>query len=466
MEQDIRFCKTSDGVRIAYAVTGGGPPLVRSLGWFTHLEHEWETPYFGPFNQILSQHYTLVRYDGRGMGLSDRNTADFSLEAKVKDLEAVIDGAGIDRCAIMGLSEGGPTAVAYAVKHPDRVSRLVLYGSNPSFNQMAETSEGRQLADAMINLARVGWGSDHPSYRQFFTAMFMPDAPAEALRTFSQYQRASAPPESVVAMIEALIKFDVRDLAPQVSVPTLVIHRRGDTAVPFESGREFAALIPGARFLPLEGRNHIFMPDEPEAARFLQALDGFMAPDTAAAASPVATQSGLVTILFTDMEGSTALTQRLGDAKAQDILREHNTVIRDALKAHGGSEIKHTGDGIMASFGSASRALNCAVAIQQAFAPPDPSLPVRAETPYPVRVRIGLNAGEPVAEERDLFGTAVQLAARICARAEPGQVLAANVVRELAAGKGFLFSDHGDVALRGFEDPVRLYEVRWASETP
>jgi len=289
MEQDIRFCKTSDGVRIAYAVTGGGPPLVRSLGWFTHLEHEWETPYFGPFNQILSQHYTLVRYDGRGMGLSDRNTADFSLEAKVKDLEAVIDGAGIDRCAIMGLSEGGPTAVAYAVKHPDRVSRLVLYGSNPSFNQMAETSEGRQLADAMINLARVGWGSDHPSYRQFFTAMFMPDAPAEALRTFSQYQRASAPPESVVAMIEALIKFDVRDLAPQVSVPTLVIHRRGDTAVPFESGREFAALIPGARFLPLEGRNHIFMPDEPEAARFLQALDGFMAPDTAAAASGVLT---------------------------------------------------------------------------------------------------------------------------------------------------------------------------------
>ena len=466
MEQDIRFCKTSDGVRIAYAVTGGGPPLVRSLGWFTHLEHEWETPYFGPFNQILSQHYTLVRYDGRGMGLSDRNTADFSLEAKVKDLEAVIDGAGIDRCAIMGLSEGGPTAVAYAVKHPDRVSRLVLYGSNPSFNQMAETSEGRQLADAMINLARVGWGSDHPSYRQFFTAMFMPDAPAEALRTFSQYQRASAPPESVVAMIEALIKFDVRDLAPQVSVPTLVIHRRGDTAVPFESGREFAALIPGARFLPLEGRNHIFMPDEPEAARFLQALDGFMAPDTAAAASPVATQSGLVTILFTDMEGSTALTQRLGDAKAQEILREHNTVIRDALKAHGGSEIKHTGDGIMASFGSASRALKCAVAIQQAFAPPDRSLPVRAETPYPVRVRIGLNAGDPVAEERDLFGTAVQLAARICARADPGQVLAANVVRELAAGKGFLFSDHGDVALRGFEDPVRLYEVRWASETP
>src|SRR2546428_5721740 len=141
MEQATRCGTPSAAVRFAYAVAGGGPPLVRSLGWFTHLEHEWETPYFGPFNQILSQHYTLVRYDGRGMGLSARNTADFSLEAKVKDLEAVIDGAGIDRCAIMGLSEGGPTAVAYAVKHPDRVSRLVLYRSEPFFKPIAGTSQ-------------------------------------------------------------------------------------------------------------------------------------------------------------------------------------------------------------------------------------------------------------------------------------------------------------------------------------
>jgi adenylate cyclase len=163
----------------------------------------------------------------------------------------------------------------------------------------------------------------------------------------------------------------------------------------------------------------------------------------------------MVTILFTDMEGSTSLTQRLGDAKAQELLRTHNAIVREALKAHSGSEIKHTGDGIMASFASASRALECAIAMQRAFAGHNES----AEEP--IGVRVGLNAGEPIAEDEDLFGTAVQLAARICAQAEPGQILAPIVVRELAAGKRFLFADRGEVVLRGFEDPVRLYEVRW-----
>jgi class 3 adenylate cyclase len=172
-------------------------------------------------------------------------------------------------------------------------------------------------------------------------------------------------------------------------------------------------------------------------------------------AEPMAA-SQLVTLVFTDMEGSTTLTQRLGDAKAQEVLRTHNAIIRDALKAHSGSEVKHTGDGIMASFASASRALECAIAIQRALAQHNESNP-----DTPIRVRIGLNAGEPVAEEKDLFGTAVQLAARIAAQAAGGEILVANVVRELAAGKGFLFADRGEVALRGFEDPVRLYEVRW-----
>jgi adenylate cyclase len=171
-----------------------------------------------------------------------------------------------------------------------------------------------------------------------------------------------------------------------------------------------------------------------------------------------AAPSGLVTILFTDMEGSTSLTQRLGDAGAQEVLRTHNTIIRDALKTHDGSETKHTGDGIMASFSLATRALECAIAMQRAFAEHNES----AEEP--ILVRVGLNAGEPVAEDEDLFGTAVQLAARICAHAEPGQILAPIVVRELAAGKRFLFADLGDVTLRGFEDPVRLFEVRWRQD--
>jgi adenylate cyclase len=181
-----------------------------------------------------------------------------------------------------------------------------------------------------------------------------------------------------------------------------------------------------------------------------------------------AAPSGLVTIMFTDMEGSTTLTQRLGDARAQEVLRTHNAVVRDALKACDGSQIKHTGDGIMATFAAASKALECAVVIQKAFEERNRSLSARPEpveeraaSDEPIRVRIGLNAGEPVAEDEDLFGTAVQLAARICAHAEPGQILASNVVRELAAGKGVMFSDQGEVTLRGFEEPVRLYEVRW-----
>jgi len=180
---------------------------------------------------------------------------------------------------------------------------------------------------------------------------------------------------------------------------------------------------------------------------------------TTGARAALTEAGGLVTILFTDMEGSTVFTQRLGDAKAQEVVRTHNRIVRDALKACSGSEVKHTGDGIMASFASAIRALECAIAIQRAFAQHNEEHP-----DTPVRVRIGLNAGEPVAEEEDLFGTAVQLAARICAQAERGEILVANVVRELAAGKGFLFADRGEVALRGFEDPVRLYQVRWVEE--
>jgi len=452
MEQQIRFCTTSDGVRIAYATVGEGPPLVRVLGWFTHLEFEWKTPLWSSFNELMSSRHLLVRYDGRGMGLSDSRVEEFSPETYVRDLEAVVDAVGLEKVALYGISQGGPTAVTYAVRHPDRVSHLILYGSFARVS-WSETEKGREQLRAMLTLIRQGWGSDLPAFRQLFTNLFLPDADAPAIQAFNELQRVSASPEKAAALVEASSRLDVSAVLSQVRVPTLVAHRRGDAIAPFESGRELAAGIPGARFLPLEGRNHVPLPHEPEGEVLARAIQEFLG--TAQQTPDAPALPGLVTILFTDMEGSTSLTQRLGDAAAQELLRTHNGIIRDALKAHGGSEIKHTGDGLMASFGSASRALECAVAIQQAFAARNES-----EADTPLRVRIGLNAGEPVAEDEDLFGTAVQLAARVCARAQPGQVLAANVVRELAAGKGFLFADLGDVVLRGFEDPVRLYEVR------
>ena len=455
MEQQIRFCTTSDGVRIAYATVGEGPPLVRVLGWLTHLEYESENPRWRRLYEGMAARFTYARYDGRGMGLSDRDVPDISIDAFVHDLEAVVDALGFERVALFGVSQGGPTAIMYAARHPERVSHLIIYGSavSPPWPE--------DQRDTMLSLIRQGWGSDVPAHRQFFTGLFMPDGDIEAIQAFNEMQRVSASADNVVAMLTAGGERlpDPAEVLPNVSVPTLVIHRRGDAIVPFEFGREIAAGIPGAQFLPLEGRNHAMLSDvdAPVGLVMANAITEFVGAGEEAEAATAA-HSGLVTILFTDMEGSTNLTQRLGDAGAQELLRTHNAIVRDALKAQDGAEIKHTGDGIMASFATASKALACATAIQTAFAE-------RNETAEePIKVRIGLNAGEPVAEDKDLFGTAVQLAARVCAHADPGTILAANVVRELSAGKGFLFSDQGDVVLRGFEDPVRLYEVRAGAE--
>ena len=459
MEQQIRFCTSSDGTRIAYATVGQGPPLVRAVGWFTHLEYEWENPLWRTFIDGMSRQNLFVRYDGRGMGLSDRRVSDYSLEARVRDLEAVVDALGLERFALYGLSEGGTTSIAYAVRHTERLSRLLLYGSFSRVWWLVDTDEGRQQAEAMLTLVRQGWGSDVPAFRQFFTSLFMPDADIDAIRAFNELQRVSAPADNVVSLLTAMLDIDVRPLLPQVTVPTLLIHRRGDTMVPFESGRELATGIPGARLLPLDGRNHFVLPNEPVARVMAKAIYEFLGEgDKAAAGAEALEAGGFRTVLFTDVAGSTRMVQRLGDAKGRAVLREHERITRESLKAHGGTEVKTMGDGFMASFSSATRALECAVALQRAFAEHNES----AEEP--IRVRIGLNAGEPIAEDEDLFGTAVILAARVAAKAEGGEILASNVVRELVAGKGFLFSDRGDVALRGFEDPVRLYEVRWLED--
>jgi class 3 adenylate cyclase len=258
----------------------------------------------------------------------------------------------------------------------------------------------------------------------------------------------------VARLVELAYRTDVTELLPAVTAPTLVLHRRGDRVVPFRMGRELASVLPNARLVTLDGDIH--WPWFGDTGAVLKSILEFLGVGAPGPVEATRTGEGALTILFTDMEGSTTLTQRLGDAKAQEVLRTHNTIIRDALPAHGGSETKHTGDGIMAAFPSASRALECAVAIQRALASHNENSP-----DTPVRVRIGLNAGEPIAEDHDLFGTAVQLAARVCAHAHPGQILASDVVRQLAAGKGFLFSGVGHVTLRGFEEPVLLYEVAW-----
>ena len=445
VEQEIRFCTTPEGVRIAYAVLGEGTPLVYVPGWISHLELDWQLPLTKENWQAYAPYFRVIRMDKRGTGLSDRGVGDYSLESRVRDLEALVEHLGLGEFMLSGISEGGPTCISYAAKHPDRVTRMALYGTFAKGDLGGGSEELRKAIKAVV---KAEWGMGSRLLADMFVGE---DADPAVLQMFTEYQRQGATSEDAYAMLEADMEIDIRHLLPKVQAPTLIVHARGDKTVPIDLGRELAASIPNARFESIDGSHILGMePSQPLRLAFLR--QGLATTSDVVGPAP----SGMVTILFTDLEGSTSLTQRLGDAAAQELLRAHNGLIREALGAHDGSEIKHTGDGIMASFGTASKALECAIAVQRSFAARNEEHPEEA-----LRVRVGLNAGEPVAEEHDLFGTSVQLAARVCAQAEAGQILVSNVVRELAAGKGFLFSDRGDATLRGFEDPVRLYDVSW-----
>jgi class 3 adenylate cyclase len=370
---------------------------------------------------------------------------DFSLDAQVLDLEAVVDRLGLEGFALLGRIHSGPVAIAYAARHPDRVTHLILLHSwartrdaaSPQFRALAQLRDTDWVVySETVAHTVLGWSEGEPAHR------------------YAAVLRECIAQETMKAALGAIGEFDATAMLPQVRSPTLVLHRRQLSWLGVDIARGLASRIPDARLALLEGDSGAAFLGDTRAV--LRAINQFLgeAEEAPAVAEPPAA-GAFRTILFTDVEGSTALTERLGDAKAREVLRAHERMVREALRAHGGAEIKATGDGFMASFPSATGALECAIAMQRAFAEHNET----AEEP--LWVRIGLNAGEPIAEEEDLYGTVVIMAARIAAKAEGGEILAANVVRELAAGKGFLFADRGEVALRGFEDPVRLYDVRW-----
>jgi class 3 adenylate cyclase/alpha-beta hydrolase superfamily lysophospholipase len=443
MQQQVQFVSSKDGVSLAVATTGAGPPLVIVPGWISHLELDWSWPESHGLYERLAENHLLVRYDKRGTGLSDRDLEDFSLEAQVGDLEAIVRALGLQKPALLGYSQGGPISIAYTAQHPDDVSHLIVYGSYHDGN----TAHFKGLIEGFAALIRADWGGYGATS---LLEVFIPGAPPQAREGFAEYQRQAANAQGALATLTTAFEYEITPLLPEIRVPTLVLHRRGDKACPFQQGREMAARIPGARFVPLEGDIHVISLGDTEP--LIGAIEGFLLGEEGARQVAKAAE-GLQTILFTDIEGSTALTQRLGDERAQEVLRNHNALIRRALDVSGGREIKHTGDGIMASFPSAARALRCALEIQQRFAD-------EAGEANAVRVRIGMNAGEPVAEDGDLFGRAVQLAARIAAQAEGGQVLVSDVVKGLAMGKEFRFEDRGAATLKGFDEPVRLYEAQ------
>jgi class 3 adenylate cyclase/pimeloyl-ACP methyl ester carboxylesterase len=278
LKQEIRFCSAPDGTQLAYSMIGQGPPLVKTGNWMTHLEYDLESPIWRHLYRELAREHTLIRYDARGNGLSDRTPDDISFDAFVGDLETVVAAAKVERFALLGISQGCAVAIAYAVRHPERVSHLVLYGGY-SVGQMkrARTAAEKEEIAAMLTLMRLGWGKENAAFRQMFTSSFMPGATKEQADWFNELQRMTVSPEVAVKMMEVTGQIDVTDLLPQVSVPTLVMHARDEARVPFDAGRRMAAGIPGARFVPLPGQNHLFLETEPAFGQFLEQTRAFLA---------------------------------------------------------------------------------------------------------------------------------------------------------------------------------------------
>ena len=276
--QEIRFCRAHDGVRIAHARHGSGPPLVVVACWLSHLQHDWQSPVWRHFLDDLGRFTTLVRYDLRGHGLSDWTVDDFSLEAHLADLEAVVDAEGLDRFALMGMSGSSPVALAFAARHPERVTRLVLYGGFAGFPP-SPSSEMLLEEDAWQAMLRAGWARRDPTFRRVFTQQFIPGATESQMRWFDDLQRMSTSVDNVIAARNSRRRIHVTDELSSIGAPTLVLHALEDVAVPFDLGRAVATGIRGARLVPLESRNHILLEDEPAWKIFLDEVRAFMRAD-------------------------------------------------------------------------------------------------------------------------------------------------------------------------------------------
>ena len=290
MEQQIRFCAARDGARLAYASHGSGPPIVKAPNWLTHVEFDWKSPLWRPWLEALGETNRVIRYDERGAGLSDWEVEDFSLGAWVADLEAVVEAAGVDRFTLLGLSQGAQIAIAYAVRHPERVSHLVVCGGYLGGEQLAAPEQER--SDALDSLIRIGWGQANPVFRHVFTTLLVPDATSQVMDWVDELQRVSTSPENALRFRECFRTIDVTELASQVMAPTIVFHSRDDEMVSFAEGRRLATAVPNARFVPLEGRNHVFLTEEPAWEVFLAEFRGFLGVSARRSSSELAGLTG------------------------------------------------------------------------------------------------------------------------------------------------------------------------------
>jgi class 3 adenylate cyclase len=437
-EPRIQYVKTQDGVNIAYSESGQGLPyvLLNDLAVsHVQLERKYLPSIYQPENWAR-----LIRFDPRGTGMSDREIERFSLESWLLDIDAVVNRVGLERFALGSVNFGSVLAIAYAARYPDRVSHLCMLNAvarpidalaSPAFQALGGmlVTDWEMFSENAGSLS-FGWGQDKA-------------------HVFAEYVRACTTQRTLTRMYAALASIDVTDVLPTIGAPTLVLHHTGVKFMPLDLAKQLVSRIPNCRLVVIEG---LFTPTSDEE---FAPVREFLLGEAAPAPHDHAGASTLRTVLFTDLVGHTEMMSRLGDERGRAVLREHETITRNVLKQHGGTEVKTIGDGFMASFGSVTKSVECAVALQRAFAEREGE---------PLSVRVGLNAGEPIEEDGDLFGATVILASRIAAKADAGEILVADTVRGLCSGKGFLFADRGDFVPKGMEDPVHLYEVRWHND--
>jgi class 3 adenylate cyclase/pimeloyl-ACP methyl ester carboxylesterase len=433
----VQYTTTADGVSIAWAEAGQGPATLWCGGTpWTHVQELFAM--WGASFEAFSR-FRMVYFDARGTGMSERDVAGVSAETLLLDAEAVIDAAKLDRFIlfadpgnILALS----TCLRLAIAYPERVTHVVLESPFQNMREIADTSMGK----AGLALAELDWAA---FLQTLFRVLIGWDAASsEIVEAYVAAVGGWVDQPVGIQYVRAGENVDVSDLLPQVRQPTLVL-RNDPYFVPARCCQRVAAKIPGAQFRQYS---------DPTFVQGAELIRAFVAQSSLSPPADAPLSSAFRTILWTDLVGHTEMMQRLGDERGRDVLREHERITREVLKSHAGTEVKTMGDGFMASFGSVTKAVECAIALQKAFA---------GREGEPLSVRVGLNAGEPIEEDGDLFGATVILASRIAAKADGGEILVADTVRGLCSGKGFLFADRGEFVAKGFEEPVRVYEVRW-----
>jgi class 3 adenylate cyclase len=436
----VLYARSGD-VHVAYQVFGEAElDLVLVQGYASHLDVEWENPAIARFLRGLGSFSRLIRFDKRGLGLSDRNVTPAPLEERMDDVRAVMDAVGSERAVLLGISEGAPMSTLFAATYPERTVALVLYGGMARATQAPDypwgpTLEGFLEATEELIMPTVYAGADIDVW-----APSLREDPA-AMEWLGRYRRAAMSPDGIATVIQMFLEIDVRDVLPTLHVPTLVLHRRGDRVVNWRAAKWMAEQIPGARYVELPGQDHF--PWAGDADAIVEEVRAFLT-GTRVEEEP---DRVLATVMFTDVVGSTERAASLGDRRWTELLDAHDAGIRHELAAFRGQEIKTTGDGFLATFDGPARAIRCASAIRAAARGLD------------IEVRVGLHTGEIEHRGDDIGGLAVHICQRVLAAARPAETVVSSTVKDLVAGSGVEFEDRGEHELKGVPGAWHLYAV-------